>query len=177
MHGRGEGAGRAVNPSRKEHRPSFGKRGIMKTQQLCIKCPSCSSCIILPRPSHLWVSDDQLNPSKHVWPINFWCLPCGKLSQIPTEAIQRIDAEAQSQYQLVRYDFTSDQSGLVRNVGIYTQERESGRLPHPSEQIHESEAIERILKPSGLWDISFGDCIHVSRDAGIKSQIPSAARK
>ena len=107
-------------------------------------------------------------------PINFLCLLCGQLSKIPVEAIQRKHAETPDEYQLVRYDFTSDKSGLLRNVGIYTRERKEDDGV-PSEKA--SETIERILYPSGLWDISFGDCIHVSTDAGIRHSIPIAAHK
>jgi len=88
--------------------------------------PKCPLYIVLPRQSHLGNFGDQSNPSKGTWPILYLCLHCGQLSEVPSGAIHLATVETQDHYQLVRYDFASDQSGSLQHCAIYTQEAEVG---------------------------------------------------
>jgi hypothetical protein len=86
-------------------------------------------------------------------------------------------AETQDQYQLVRYDFSTDQSGSIESFAIYTKERIcSGEDRHIFRESRR-EAFERVLKPFGLLEDSYGDKVNVSVDPGLCYQPPMRAEK
>lgn len=144
----------------------------MPTQQACIHCPNCLNYTPLPLESHLGEFDFEVNPSKDSWPIRFLCLQCKLLFGIPPEAIHLRDAETRDRNQLVRYDFASDQSGILRHFGIYTIEK-TGPIPYRIvDQLVADEAIENVLKPSGLWQKSYGQRVNISIDWGVERSIP-----
>jgi hypothetical protein len=96
------------------------------------------------------------------------------LSEIPAQAIHLEDSGTQDRSQLVRYDFSSDQSGVLWHVAIYTKEGKLDSGSRTIEQIHETDVIERVLKPSGLWDSSYGEEVNISIDRGIEDDIPKS---
>jgi hypothetical protein len=110
----------------------------MTIEQVCIRCPNCARSIVLPRQSHLGKFDGQITPSMDIWPINFLCLPCGLVSEIQSRAIHLEELEMQDQYQLVRYDFASDQSGALAHVPIYTREARLESLTDSKEYVPEA---------------------------------------
>jgi hypothetical protein len=130
--------------------------------------------IALPLASHLGKFDGEVNPSKDVWPINFLCLRCNLLFGIPPEAIHLRGAETRDRNQLVRYDFASDQSGILRHFGIYTVENAASTPYRIVDQLLADEAIENVLKPFGLWQKSYGQRVNISIDWGIERSVPKA---
>jgi len=144
----------------------------MPKQQACIRCPNCSDYIVLPRQSHLGKFGDQLNPSKDIWPILYLCLPCGQLSEIPAQAIHSEEVETRDRNQLVRYDFASGQSDSLCHCAIYTQETAFGIAYRALRQQDGTEAVERILKVSKIWDDSWGTDIKISIDRGAEYLVP-----
>jgi hypothetical protein len=135
--------------------------------------PNCTDYFVLPRQTHLGKFDDQSSPSKDIWPILYLCLCCEQLSEVPAQAICQERVETQGQYRLVRYDFSSDQSGSLQHFGIYTKEKRGGIADQAIRQQDARGAIEYVLKPSGLWDKSYGERIEVSIDPGLKYDPPS----
>jgi len=138
------------------------------------RCPNqkCSDYAVLPRQSHLGRFADQPSPAKDIWPIRYLCRSCGLASEIPAQAIHPEEAEMPEQNQLVRYDFSSDQSGSLVNFAIYSKER---RLYRTSPDIRREDAygaIEHVLKPFGIWLGSYGDTIQVSIDHGLSAEPP-----
>jgi hypothetical protein len=138
------------------------------------RCPNqkCSNYAVLPRQSHLGTFADQPSPAKDIWPIRYLCRSCGLASEIPAQAIHPEEAEMPEQNQLVRYDFSSDQSGSLVSFAIYSKER---RLYRTSPDIRREDAygaIEHVLKPFGIWLDSYGDTIQVSIDSGLSAEPP-----
>jgi|ERR1039458_708725 hypothetical protein len=142
------------------------------------KCqnPKCPLYIALPRQSHLGKFDDQLSPATEIWPIQYLCLDCGHLSGVPSESIRLEAVETQDQYQLVRYDFASDQSGFLHHCAICTQEDEFGIAYRALRHQDGQEAIERVLKASKIWDGSYEYRINVSPDRGAQHIVPKEHR-
>ena len=128
--------------------------------------------IVLPTQSHLGKFDGLSDPSKDIWPIRYLCLYCGQASVIDDNMIRREAADTQDRYQLVRYDFASGQSGTLQHFAIYTKEPISDlNMRHVG--IETPRAIfERVLKPFGLVDDSFGDNANVSVDRGACAPLP-----
>jgi hypothetical protein len=91
---------------------------------------------------------------------------------IPAQAIRPEEPENPDQNQLVRYDFSSDQSGSVRHVAIYTLEVGPEALTDSKEYVPEHESVSRVLVPSRLWQDSFGAQINVSIDRGCRADPP-----
>jgi hypothetical protein len=142
-------------------------------------CPNknCHDHTVLPRQSHLGRFDGRSNPATDIWPIRYLCLYCGQPSAVQASKIRQDSVETQDQYQLVRYDFSSDRSGSLEHFGIYTKERmqHDGSLHRPTETGRE--AFERVLKPFGLVHDSFGDTVHVSVDHGLRHLLPMSAKR
>lgn len=149
----------------------------MTIQSACtFNCLKCSDHTVLPRRSHLGRFDDQSSPSKDIWPIRYLCLYCGQSFEVLEGMIHRASVEMQDRYQLVRYDFSSDQSGTLRHVAIYTKELKPHIEDNTIAKVHDSEAIGRVLNPSGLWDSTWGDKLHVSIDRGCEKPIPATLK-
>ena len=140
---------------------------------ICCSNEKCPEYAVLPRQSHLGKFDEQAGPSAGVWPILYLCLPCGRLSRVRAEMIRQVEeAEALTQYQLVRYDFSSERSGTSHHCAIYTQETGFDIAHRVLSQQDGREAIERILKVSKIWDGSYRDRINVSIDRGLQHPVP-----
>jgi len=144
----------------------------MTIEQACVHCFHCGRHIILPSQSHLGTFDGQINPSKNIWPINYFCLPCGLLSKIRLQAIQLEEIETRDQYQLVRYDFSSAQVGCSAHIAIYTQEALLEAFSDSKEYVPEHEAGDRVLLPSLLWRDSYGHQFNVGIDRGCQGKPP-----
>ncbi|MGB6690474.1 MAG: hypothetical protein WBE76_21780 [Terracidiphilus sp.] len=144
----------------------------MPIQQACIQCPNCGRYTVLPPRSHLGTFDNEASPSKDIWPINYLCLRCGQLSVIPAQTIRSARPGKQDQYQVVRYDFASVQSGTLRHIALYTREKTDSSTYRIANQAVADEAVENVLKPSGLWQESYGDRVNVSIDWGLEHPIP-----
>lgn len=91
---------------------------------------------------------------------------------VPEEMIRLGAPKGRGQFQLVRYDFSNEQSGTLRHVGIYTKEKKSLNPVQAIDQLDANEAIENVLKPSGLWQDSYGEKIYASIDRGCGAKIP-----
>jgi hypothetical protein len=74
------------------------------------------------------------------------------------------------QNQLVRYDFSSDQSGSLVTFAIYSKERRLYRTSPDIRREDANGAIEHVLKPFGVWLDSYGDTIQVSIDPGLSAE-------
>jgi hypothetical protein len=134
-------------------------------------CQNHTKQLVLPRQSHLGKFDDLPNPTKEIWPILFLCQTCGHMSEILDALIHPATVEKLGQNQLVRYDFASDQSGSLQHCAIYTQETEFDIAYRALRSQNGSEAIEKILKVSEIWDGSYeGVCVSV--DKGLEHKIP-----
>jgi hypothetical protein len=127
-----------------------------------IRCPNtgCRGYNVLTRQILPKQLGGLLDPATDIWPITYLCHRCGQASEIPFESIRQEKAETRGHNQLVRYDFSSDQSGSLKHFRIFCEEpfRADGDI-YPEEA---RQAIERVLKPSHLWNDSYGDRIHVS---------------
>ena len=119
-----------------------------------VRCPTkgCPVRIVLPPQILPEKYAGQLNPSIHIWPINYLCHRCGQTSLIPDEAIHQEAYEKPDQNQLIRYLFSNGRLDSLERVWLYTTENEEFEdFQQTGEQ-----SIERILKPSGIWDDSWG---------------------
>lgn len=134
-------------------------------------CPNCPDHTVLPRRSHLGIFDGQSSPAKDIWPIRYLCLYCGRPYVVHVQAIHPEVAETQDLYQLVRYDFSSVQSGSLEHYAIYTKEK----INHDKHQETSKEAFERVLRPFGLASDSFGEAVNVSADRGLQCALPLSA--
>jgi hypothetical protein len=123
-----------------------------------IRCCQAKSCrnrtkqTVLPRQSHLGKFEDQPNPAKDIWPITYLCQQCGKLSVVCADMIHPVIVQKPGQSRLFRYDFSNGQPDSLVRLTIYTEE------PKPAQiNLEDStRAIERILKPFGLWKSEYG---------------------
>jgi hypothetical protein len=95
---------------------------------------------------------------------------------VPVEAIRLEAFETRDRYQLVRYDFASDQSGFLYHCAIYTEENEFGIAYRALRQQDGQEAIERVLKVSKIWEGSYDYQINVSPDPGAQHIVPRKYR-
>lgn len=129
-----------------------------------IRCPNpeCRDYNVLPRQILLNKFGGLLGPTIDIWPITYLCQRCGQTSEVPYESIRQENAETHGHNQLVRYDFSSGQSGSSKHFRIYCKETQPFRTDGDIYPEEAGQAIERVLKPSGLWKDSYGDRIYVS---------------
>ena len=127
-----------------------------------IHCPNnkCPDYTALPLRSLPEKFGGPPNQAKDIWPITYLCLRCKQLSVVPDGAIHRATVETRDQSQLIRYDFSNGPPNSAKHCRIYAKGK---RIDNPNQQ-DARKAIERILKPSGLWKDSNGTAEHVSID-------------
>jgi hypothetical protein len=138
--------------------------GLMTIQRVCLfRCSNakCSIDIVLPRQSHLGQFDDLANPATGIWPITYLCQRCGRVSEVPAEAIRQEISGTRDRGPLFRYDFSNGRPDSPARFVIYTQENK----PDTVNAEDARQAVERILKPSGLWRESYGPVEHIAIDA------------
>lgn len=126
-----------------------------------IRCPQCGDRSVLPRQSHLGKFDDQPDQAKAAWPINYLCQPCGLVFVVPSEAIRPEDVEMPVHSQLFRFDFSNGQPETLQHFVLYANEKEPYSFGPDIYSEDSAIAIERILKPSGLWRKAYGKPVMV----------------
>jgi hypothetical protein len=138
------------------------------------RCPNqkCTDFSVLPRQSHLGDFATKPSPAKDIWPIRYLCRSCGLASEIPVQAIHTEGVEMPVQNQLVRYDFSSDQSGSLVSLAVYSKERRLHRTSPDIRREDPDAAIEHVLRPFGVWQGSHGDTIQVRIDFGLSAELP-----
>ena len=122
--------------------------------------PECRDYTVLPHRSHLGTFDDQLDPSKGIWPITYLCQSCGHVSVVPAGMIRPEDIEAQARSPLVWYEFSNGLQHSLERFSIYSKESQPEYLDH----LVWDRAVKTVLEPSGLWRDSYGKLAYVNVD-------------